>query len=359
MIRILLGCFLCFGSCGTHAPNVAMDRLRKALTGQQQSWKERHGSIPDALEAPRRLEEAVSLQIFYKINCPHCAEFMRLAVSELVDARLPSEKLQLTILPMIQPPSSREGCLQDPLCAKALPPLCAIKTLMPLPISGDHSLLQSVVKFLACDLAHTASPLGNQEDAVQVCAAEAGMQAAELRRCAEGREIFDTMFSQDYGGHILGAIHILEQEGFPDEIPMPWTFMDGALLQCGGGGCTGIMRPDGVSRLPTPGSLLFQVCSKLSPRPAACDGVQGHMGPLLANVAACENCDEVGISTVARPANRAWRTSWFVPVSGGALAIVLVATVVSQLVWRWRHCQDCTSSGGHELLQPALCAQSE
>jgi len=76
---------------------------------------------------------------------------------------------------------------------------------------------------------------------------------------------------------------------------MPWVFLDRQLLQCSGDGCTGVVQPSGVTALPQSGSLLYLVCSKLDPQPAACADVHGYEAShalVPADVSECLSCME-------------------------------------------------------------------
>mmetsp|Transcript_102334 Transcript_102334/g.270801 ORF Transcript_102334/g.270801 Transcript_102334/m.270801 type:complete len:463 (-) Transcript_102334:390-1778(-) len=236
----------------------------------------------------------VLLEVFYKISCPHCAAFLAAALAPLASAGLPPGRVKITVLPMIRPLESTEACLEDPLCAGALPPLCALKGTLPPPVDLASQELPSVLKYLACDVLRPGGePL--TADLVAACAAEAGLDAVELGRCAAGPEVFDLLFSEHYAGRILAAIHRLQSSGFPDHIAMPWVFLDGQLLQCSGDGCTGVVQPSGVTPLPQPGSLLYLVCSKLEPQPAACADVHGYEAShalVPAGVSECLSCVE-------------------------------------------------------------------
>lgn len=293
------------------------------------------------------IEGVVDVQIFYKIDCPHCAEFMKRGVSELVNAKVPgSSGVRITILPLIKPPHGQQGCLGDRLCASALPSLCALKRLMPEPVPSDHALLPETVKFLSCDLDHTAGRGGSTPLSVKACALQSGFDPEDLDRCTSGDEIFHTMFSEDYGGHIMSAIRILQEAGFPDHISMPWTFLDGRLLQCSGEECTGTIHPEGTSPLKDPGSLLYLVCARLNPRPAACKNVHGFVGrPVVAQVRACENCAEAVALRQALPREQAFaRSPWLAALAASAAIVASCAGAFAHYGWRCSCCRQQASS---------------
>mmetsp|Transcript_80179 Transcript_80179/g.201749 ORF Transcript_80179/g.201749 Transcript_80179/m.201749 type:complete len:345 (+) Transcript_80179:67-1101(+) len=250
--------------------------------------------VAKLLERARALEASTTLEIFYKINCPHCAAFMASGVSELVNAGLPGDRLDITILPMIKPPDGRPQCMEDPLCANALSPLCALKPMMPPPMPADAAGWPSIVKFLSCDVMHTGGGEEFTPSTVQRCASDAGLDSTGIQDCANGMEAFDLLFSDNYSGRILDAIRRLQEAGFPDHIAMPWVFLNGELLECSGSGCTGAKQPYGITPLQNPGSLLYLVCSKLDPKPDACMNVEGYQSHhTVAKLTECLNCEEM------------------------------------------------------------------
>jgi len=288
---------------------------------------------------PQRLRHqepgnVVKVQVFYKTDCPHCAEFIRRGVSELVEAQLPGDRVQISVVPMVKPSNGQQECGRDELCSSALPLLCAWKPLMPQPVAADHPLFPSTMKFLSCDLMFSK---GRSGGAVRECAKRAGLNYTDLERCASGEQVVDTIRTADFGGQIVGAIERLQTAGFEDNVAMPWVFIDSAFLHCSGDGCTGTLYPDGAEPLEKPGSLLYLVCAGLHPKPAACAGVQGYgTTAMVSSMKHCENCVEMGGAKWQRLRQASSSNmAWFTP-----LALAGLTAVMGRCGWvQWRRHQ--------------------
>jgi len=273
----------------------------------------------------------VNVQVFYKTDCPHCAEFIRKGVSELVDAQLPGDRVKISVVPMVKPSNGQQECGRDALCSSALPLLCAWRPLVPQPVAADNPLFPSTMKFLSCDLMFSK---GGSGDAVKECARRAGLDFEALERCSAGEQVVDTIRTADFGGQIVGAIKRLQTAGFDDNIAMPWVFIDSEFLQCSGDGCTGTMHPDGAEPLEKPGSLLYLVCASLHPQPAACADVQGYgTTAIVSSLKHCENCVEIPEAKWQRLRQASSSNmAWFTP-----LAFVGLTAVVGRCGWvQWR-----------------------
>lgn len=272
----------------------------------------------------------VSLEFYYLTTCPHCLTLIQHAVRPLIEAQLPGDRVQFTILPVLKGMSNRQQCMETGACHDALAPLCALNGSLPQPAPADSPELRRAVSFLACDLAFTADGLGNTPEVMQDCAMKAGLDWEELDACTKGPKVFDIMYSAAYSKKVAAAMHRLQKAHFAQPPSMPWLSLDGKLLKCGSEGCIAERTSSGDIPLPQPGSLLALVCAKLDPQPKACANVQRSMDPTSVEAEAriaeaasrCENCAEVGpFSWHARSSHGAEQASLFL--------LVLVLSVVS------------------------------
>lgn len=290
--RLLAGLWLCLGLLARGDPVGGRGLLAPG-----------NASLQRAAAGVASAARPVVVEVFYKVNCPHCADFVSGAVLPLAEARLPG--VLLTLLPMIEPPGDAQQCLANPLCRVALPPLCALRPTFPQPTAADAPDVVAAVKFVACDLVHTGGGFGAgrvSKGTVRECAGVALLHAEQLEACANGPQAFDTMFSDAYIDIILGAVRQLKVAGFPEHINMPLIFLDGDLMECSGGGCEGIKHPGGVTPLAEPGSLLQLVCGKLPlPKPDTCLGAVAARPVVVRQPENCNNCDEMGIFQWRRP----------------------------------------------------------
>uniref|UniRef100_A0A7S4SV70 Uncharacterized protein n=1 Tax=Alexandrium monilatum TaxID=311494 RepID=A0A7S4SV70_9DINO len=295
----------------------------------------------------RALQAAASVEVFYKVNCPQCVEFVRGAVLPLTEALLPG--VQLTLLPMIEPPGGPQECLASELCRRALAPLCALRSTLPQPTPANAPALAPAVKFVSCHLIHTGGGAGITGDIVSECAGYALLDAEELQACADGPEVFNTMYSDAYIDTILGAVNRLRTGGFPEHIGMPLVFLNGNLLECAGNSCYGVKHPNGVIPLAQPGTLLQLACSKLHPKPQICISIEGFSAPpapVAARTRDCEECVEIGASHWPRQARRDHSLPLLVAAAAALPLAGLLILVAWRRAWGCPCCGTTLQSGG-------------
>jgi hypothetical protein len=138
-------------------------------------------------------------------------------------------------------------------------------------------------------------------NAIKSCAKLAGLSwngTSGLASCVAGSEAFNIMHDPSYAVNVIVAMRRFRKAKFHAPPGMPWIFMDGELLKCGGSECTAIQTPEGDRPLKQPGSLLFLVCSRLDPpMPDICQDVHqpGRHRKEDQQVTRCETCVEVGV----------------------------------------------------------------
>jgi len=244
----------------------------------------------------------VSLEFYFLTTCPHCLSLMQHGVRSVIEAQLPGDQVQLTVLPVLKGMANPQQCMETGACHHALAPLCSLQSTLPQPAPADSPELRRAVEFVACDMAFSAEGLGNTPELAQDCARKADLDWEALDACTRGPKVFDIMYGAAYAKTIVSTMHRLKKAHFVRPPSMPWVFLDGKLLTCGSEGCIAERTSTGDVPLSTPGSLLALVCAKLEPKPEACRNAQKSFDPtsveaearVVAQVSRCENCEEVG-----------------------------------------------------------------
>mmetsp|Transcript_125975 Transcript_125975/g.251416 ORF Transcript_125975/g.251416 Transcript_125975/m.251416 type:complete len:364 (-) Transcript_125975:64-1155(-) len=296
---------------------------------------------------PQSAKPQVSIEVYYKTNCPHCLEFLRESVIPLVKAHLPGDRVKITILPYLESgkPTGLVECLSRPDCRAVLPPLCGLKGSLPPPAPADSPALDNGVRFAVCDLAQTAGGLGHDASSIRFCAGQAGIAWAEMEACLGGPQALGgsqafgmLMIPENYATSILAAVQRFRDAGYRTKIGMPWVFFNGRHLACTGSACTAFRTPVGDEPLEQPGSLLYLACSKLHPKPAACSGASSAARAGLQTTKPtpqCENCAAFG-SFRGPTENQQQHLSWIwqvLAMTTGVAAVVAVARAASHCSW--------------------------
>jgi len=213
---------------------------------------------------------------------------------------------------------------------------------------------------MACDIGFTAGGLGRDPDVTRDCARKAGIEWEVLEACTKGPKVFDIMYSTAYANTVVTAMHRLQKAEFEQPPSMPWIFLDGQLLTCGGEGCVAVQTPFGRQALPEPGSLLALACARLDPQPEACKDIQQTMKPAEAKAESsrlaaeraksCENCAEVGRFRWKHKARR-WEQAPFHLLLGVLVVSLLGAAARSTSCGSrsWRSNQGEQAEPVHEL----------
>lgn len=275
---------------------------------------------------------AVQLEVYYGTTCPNCQAALHQALVPLVDAGLPGDRVQLTLLPwptqQVPPAGAYSAGFTDYFSEVAI---CVMKSAFPGPIPIDSPAMISAVKFLACDLDYTNAAFGSYGTAsVHACADKAGIPwfgAGGAEPCKNGEA--GLMESPAYAEKIRSAMgrHPLHA---------PFLFLNGEPLRCNGPAyCTAVWTPTGDRPLPRPGNLVDVICSTLNPAPAVCAARQAAGGPPGAPAYKnCQNCEEVGLFHWHRP-HRAGPQLPAAVCAAIAASLVVGLFVFRQLRRRW------------------------
>ncbi|CAK0822580.1 unnamed protein product [Prorocentrum cordatum] len=240
--------------------------------------------------------QPVVFEFYYGLGCENCEYFMTHMGKNLLEAGLPGDQVQVTLLPVLGGRGS----------APELAHLCALRSGVEAPFPVDSPELASAAKFVACDLGNIQRDQAS-EAAAKACAAEAGVDWDGLAACVNGDEGVGILQSAAFAAKMQSI------RTRPHSDSEPYLFFNDAGLDCGTPyptSCWATYGPDGSQRkLPAEGSLAYVACSALpGPLPAACSapsaaGVApaaaagaGHTAGLEggSTTVACQNCNEVG-----------------------------------------------------------------
>jgi len=340
---LILACLPTHPFAGSSSPPGAFLReFNRTLVGKDLNfglwslWPQSQSSAPQ-----------VSIEVYYKTNCPHCLEFLRESVVPLVKAHLPGDRVKITVLPYLESgkPAGLVECLSRPDCSAVLPPLCGLKGSLPPPSPADSPALVNGVRFVVCDLAQTAGGLGHDANSIRFCAGEAGIAWSEMEACLGGPQALGgaqafgmLMTPDDYATSILAAVQRFRDAGYRTKIGMPWVFLNGRHLACTGSACTAFRTPVGDEPLEQPGSLLYLACSKLDPKPPACVGesTAARTGPQTVKpTPQCKNCAAFG-SYRGPMQNQQQLPTWTLQalaMTTGIAAIAAVARATAHCIW--------------------------
>lgn len=318
--------------------------------------------LSDPAKDIRALQRAINVEVYFLTTCPHCLDIIRLSVTPLIEAKLPGDKVQLTLLPVLKGMSNPVSCRATHACQLALAPLCALKATLPQPAPADSPELRRGAQFVACDIAATAGDLGRKPDARKDCAEEAGFPwngAGGLQKCAQGHEAFDIMYSAAYADNVIAAMHRLKNARFKEPPRMPWIFLNGDLLTCMAENCIAIHTSDGDRPLKRPGSLLYLVCTQLQgAQPDACKNVtstdarnSSNKTDVVNQTEACENCMEVGTYHWQSVSKGFAVPMQVLVVIGG---IITFAGILGQIVWQCAHRKP--EEGLFNGFKPSFCS---
>jgi len=249
----------------------------------------------------------LEIEVFYKTNCPHCLAFLSQSLLPLIEARLPGDRVQITLLPFLESgkPRSLLDCLSLPDCSAVLPHLCGLQSSLPPPAPADSLALLRGVRFATCNLAATFESSHHGARSVEHCAREASLPWDEMYACLGephalgGEQAFGILATpEDYSRSIRRVVKRFRDAGYNRTIGMPWVFFNGQHLACGGPSCTAFRTPHGDVAFGQPSSLLYLACSALKPIPAVCLNIT----PLVQDTPAhtvrprqdCQNCAAFG-----------------------------------------------------------------
>jgi len=245
----------------------------------------------------------VSIEVFYKTDCPHCLAFLSQSLLPLIEARLPGDRVQITLLPFLESgePRSLLDCLSLPDCSAVLSHLCGLQSSLPPPAPADSLALLRGVRFATCKLAATFESSSDGAHNAEHCAREASLPWDEMYACLGepraqgGEQAFGILVTpEDYSTSVHRVVKRFQDAGYSKTIGMPWVFLNGQHLACGGASCTAFRTPHGDVAFGQPSSLLHLACSALRPRPAAClnitPQVQDTPAQTVRPTPECENC---------------------------------------------------------------------
>jgi len=284
--------------------------------------------------APQAGLQPVVFEFYYGVGCENCEYFMTHMGKDLLEAGLPGDQVQVTLLPVL-------GSSAD---TAEMVHLCALKSGVESPFPVDSPQLASAAKFVACDLGNIQSDQASEATA-KACAAEAGVDWDSLADCVNGGEGVGILQSAAFTAK-MESIHTR-----PHTESEPYLFFNGEGLDCGTPyptSCWATYGLDGSQwQLPAEGSLAYVACSALQdPLPASC-GAQAAAGAAPAAAAdaqadaqgsgttvACQNCNEVGSFNWldehrARPA---LDSRWLLAATCALLGLALLA----RSGWLWR-----------------------
>jgi len=314
------------------------------------------------------------LEVFYGSTCGHCLAFMRAALLPLIRAKLPGDRLQLTLLPWVPDALSADECLANLPCSYARAPLCVLNRTFPQPVRIDSEELRRSLEFLYCDLSNTALGATPPQNKVELprCASKAGIPWSGhhgMKACAEGSGALKLLDSSHYRQRVEAAKHKLSK--VQDQMA-PFVFFNGEVLICQGPEwCTGLRTPSGDRHFSKPGGLLEVVCARLHPVPSACKAVLARSteddGPskiakhgVKEAARACENCVEVGaFAWQYRPRDRAEHQNKVAQQVSAIVALASAAAFLGIVVANIASCRwSCWTQGCTRLDQRA-CSKDQ
>jgi len=281
---------------------------RAAIAGVMSKVQQFQARAPAIASAP-----LVTLEVYYFTLCPHCMYFLKLGLAPILEAQLPGNLVQITLLPVYPPllrfMQNRVACMEHSDCRLALAPLCALRA-VPKPAPANSSELLRGARFAACDIGITATTHDRAPGTMKVCADVAALPVDHLQACEAGAQAMDVLSSGR--APLLAAMELLHgKTGFQDPPSMPWVLLNGNLLECEDGKlCTHTRTPSGLQPLPMPATLLDVVCAKLNVQPQGClkraslvkqaeerviqeAGGKAAAQSAVAKAKDCENCAEV------------------------------------------------------------------
>mmetsp|Transcript_95643 Transcript_95643/g.205214 ORF Transcript_95643/g.205214 Transcript_95643/m.205214 type:complete len:298 (-) Transcript_95643:201-1094(-) len=254
---------------------------------------------------------AVKVGVYYGPKCSHCRSFLQTSVVPLIQAELPGDQVQITVMPVIN------GGGSSPLDLNFLAQVCAIESAFPMPAPADSPKLIAPVRFAICCLGTICDTM----DKVMHCKSETGLVVDPLPCINKG---LDTLTSGSYfEDPVAGQGH-----GFNS--PVPWFVLDGQN-QAGydaeilGPVCAKL--PAGTSGCPATGAQ----ATTLAPQAAADAAVAQHK--------VCENCWEVGrFHWGSSTASSAWpRLSFWWPVAAVLGAGTIAVSAFRLFAWQHFH----------------------
>jgi len=330
------------------------------VSGEGFARESESGAVARHLRSMRPNEQMlpqVSIEVFYKTDCPHCLAFLSQSLLPLIEARLPGDRVQITLLPFLESePSSLLDCLSLPDCSAVLPHLCGLQSSLPPPAPADSRALLRGVRFATCKLAATFESSSDGERNIEHCAREASLPWDEMYACLGephahgGEQAFAILVTpEDYSSSVSRAVKRFRDAGYSKTIGMPWVFLNGQHLACGGASCTAFRTPHGDVAFRQPSSLLHLACSALQPRPAAClnikPEVQGKPAQTVRPTPECQNCAAVGSVKIASQQQQQQQQRHIQAVQIVLAAIVGVA-IVGTLGRTLGHCA-CHKGGSN------------
>lgn len=299
----------------------------------------------------------VSVEFYYLTTCPHCLALIQQAMAPIVEARLPGNLVQLTVLPVLKGMASPQECMVTGACHLAFLPLCVLQKTMPQPSSADSEDLRRAVRFMACDMNLKTMRPEEHPKLAQECVLKAGFEWETIHACATSSKVFDIMYSEAYARPVVSAMRRLKAKNFRRPPSMPWIFLDGELMTCSIKGCVSAQMSRSRHAQSHPGSLLSLICDKLAPpQPEACrellrskatdkaDALVPRLGGKAARSQArnCVNCAEVNIIQ--------WHEkhgSSFTKVGLLAFLVLLAITATGAVVgFVYHHCHQ-DAAGDH------------
>mmetsp|Transcript_64660 Transcript_64660/g.142636 ORF Transcript_64660/g.142636 Transcript_64660/m.142636 type:complete len:363 (+) Transcript_64660:57-1145(+) len=275
----------------------------------------------------------LSIEVYYGTQCPNCLSTIQLSLLPLLEAQLPGDRVQVTILPWVSGgfgPDGRyqPGSVPGSTDFVAFAHLCALRSTLPQPAPANSSGLLGGVNFLACDLDHLINPDSSMRtaDTAAACAVQAGLQwdgPKGIKVCTESQ-------APDGGAAIMHSksfaqkIHSARSR-FHVEASTPFVFLNGELLHCEGPVmCDKVWSPSGGVALTKPGSLLDIACSMIgAPLPDACaDSQSSQPSTPVPFDKKCENCDEVNAFQWDSKKHHAWAAVCQMSVAAMAMLCV-------------------------------------
>lgn len=298
-------------------------------------------------EAAPGLANNVSLSVFYGATCIHCLAFLQVAVLPLLHAKLPGDRVQLSVIPWVPDPLSKDNCITSLPCNYARSALCELNSTTAEPANINSSDVNKSVEFTFCALQNAvkgATPPEHAE-ALPRCAKRAGLSWSAdqgLQSCTEGGGGWELLQSASYRDRIEAAREKLIQH--PHQVA-PFIFLNGQILDCPDPlWCKALKSSTGDEELKKPGTLLRVVCSMLNPAPHVClevlaqaDGKRpspSEEDNIVKQAQACESCVELG--------GFQWHGHWTLGRPGASIAVVALASaavafaIVGGSVWVFR-----------------------
>jgi len=290
-------------------------------------------AAPDATElAGRDVVDLppVRLEVYPAPTCPNCRIMIQDGILPLIEAKLPSDRVHITVLPWASGDKGEDGVWRstaqrsnayDNLCAMQL---CALREAStPHPVGAGSDAVRRGIEFMACHMrevqAEDGAELSTLMPAVESCAEQAGLRwsgSDGLSACVE-----DEGFHLQWGKDFADRINWVYQQ--PQWTNAPYIFLNGRPLNCPSPTyCTSVGTPHGDLALDEPGSPLQVACSLLGdPKPEACRSSQDGSTPTSKTSTAtkfCEECWEAGAFQ--------WRYSGR---TGSSLSLIGVAAAVA------------------------------